>query len=332
MLHHKTDPSFSKLAQAVVENPRVRKLVGAATLDHADLPKYAFAWEEERAFPIDTPANAAASYLYVQLNDHESSKIPLLVKMAVEKAVRLHGVDPKDLTLELTKEASVKTPKSETAYLLPHKRRWAVSSPEHVKLAEEAIRNVRKDELTVAERTKAAKLLVKRAAEMSVQVTEETKRLAGETASNIPEVVGWLDVRATLAPHAVPAYQKVAEYLAGERGYVYDTDELLKLAYIVEEVDNAAGVAEHYGRQIPNPIDTVFNTYKEAGPTIDLGGTAVPVSKVVNAPPELLNEIFGEELLEEAISADGELDPGMLITIMETMPRDLKRLLARQLA
>ncbi len=329
MMHHGNDKSFKFLASTVAANPHLKPFVKNAQLDLQELSKLAFADQDNKCFPIDTPDNAVASYIYIQANERVGQQASPHVKLSVERAVRLHGLIPENLKIYETKTASSPEP----FYLLPDKQRWAVEHKDHVKLAEDALKH-RTHELGVAERVYAAKRLVKRAAELNEPVSLTIKQAAAEVVCDKRDTQEWLDTRAYLAPEFTGGFRKISELLDLPDGgpFIYDTDVLLKVASVIEKIDRAAGLEKHYGKSIPDPVLTVFNTDKVAEPMMDLGGKQVAVSKVLALPPDTLTDIFGDDLISEATDDDGNIVDADLISLIETMPRDLKLVLARYAA
>lgn len=334
MIHQGNDKSFKVLIQTLKRQPAAAGLSKQASLGQGELeelPKTAYAWEEARMFPIHSKDDAVVSYLYILENEDRDEDVPSHVKEATEKALRLYGVSPEDLHFQEEKVASGADTESDSNYfLLPQKQRWNIKTAEHLDHAEQALVE-RRSELGVAERTKAARLFIKKAEEHSKPVSTSVLKLAGRVASDLHEVVGWLDARANLAPEHTGSFQKIAESLQAVPPLCYDSDSLFKLAATLEKLDSSLGLDKYYGSRLLDPIETVFNTDKKAEQTIDLGGVQVPLSHLARVPEERLKDIFGEELVEEAVGSSGELDIDVLAELIDTMPRDLKLVLARSI-
>ena len=109
-----------------------------------------------------------------------------------------------------------------------------------------------------------------------------------------------------------------------------DRDDLIKLANTIGELDNMAGFNKYYGRTLPDPIATVFNTKIAMQPMLDLAGTSVPVEKLLSIPAETYGDILGSDIVEE-ISKDGEVLPDSLTEILDTLPIDMKKSLVKEL-
>lgn len=320
-----SDASFRVLARRVRERPEFESLIKTASLnldEHAQLPTSAFAWESHRLFPFHSPEHAALSYLYAT---EKNAGVPEEVVKTLEGALEVYGVK-----LPTEKVASAPAEESSEDYLLPELKRWKVTNAETVKLGEQALREY-VNELTVEQRAHAAVKLVEKAASFGVALDPSTERTAGLVVSDLDTVRDWIDVRASVAkPEHKGAYEKVASAVSSAGRMSSDRESLVKLAHSISELDKTAGLDSLYGRRLPDPLETVFNTTKKAEQTIDLGGREVALSKLAALPSHVYADIFGSDLLPE-ITTGKDLDTSKLATVLPTLPDDLKKAFMRQM-
>lgn len=318
-----SDPSFKMLFAAFTENPGIEPLIKKASMDaeeNARRPDSAFAWQERRLFRIDDPAHAALSKVYM----HKQAGIPEHVRKACDKALDIYGVK-----MEL-KTAEAREP-SPDDYMLPGKKRWLVQTPEHVKMADEALRT-HKRELGFEEKIQACVNLVKKAALHGVRPSTDVLRGAGLTMCDTGVLQDWVSARAdaTANPILREAYDKVAMVIAQHPGIESKRDELVKVAVTLNELDNAAGFEPLYGNKLPDPMDSVFNTDKLADEIMTLAGRQIPLETLLQIDPEIYKDTFGEDLAGEFIAGE-DIDPEQLKIILPTVPLDLQKALVAQL-
>jgi len=318
------DTSFKELYSLINAFPEAEEHIKTASLDwetNDSRPDTAFAWREQRMFPIDSPQEAALSRLYME----KQAGVPDVVIARCEKALKLYGVN---MSLQ-EKQASAPDPDE---YLLPKIKRFRVVDSESVKLASEAlIQNRRK--LDVETCAEASIRLTKRATAMGEVLPTSVYKMAGLTVSHTPSMGDWLEARAAAAtdPAISGAYQKLAEATRTREEYVYDRDELVKVADVIGKLDERSGLTKYYGTTLPDPIETVFNTDKIAEDTLDLAGTPVPMSTLLSVDPETYNDVFGEDLAQEFVGPDGQIDETQLSLLLPTVPLDLQQALAAQI-
>lgn len=318
-----SDPAFKLLYAAITEYPEVEPLIKKASIDSEENAKRAdsaFAWQERRLFPIDDPAQAALSKIYMS----KQAGIPSDVQKACEKALDIYGVK-----LELKKTAAG-VPSSED-YMLPAKKRWLVQTPEHVKMADEAI-CAHKRQLGFEEKVQACVNLTKKAVLHNMRPSNDVLRGAGLTMCDTGVLQDWVSARAAATSDAVlrEAYDKVAEVIVQHPGIESKRDELIKIAATLNELDNAAGFGSLYGLKLPDPMESVFNTDKLADEILLVGGRQVPLETLLQIDPEIYKDTFGEDLAGEFIEGE-DIDPEQLKIILPTVPLDLQKALVAQL-
>lgn len=331
ILNQFDDPSYKYLVHKLQECPAYGDVIKYASLDPEyveDLDSTGFAWPERRLFPIDTEDNAALSYLYAEKN----AAVPEYVREDLRKVLDVYGVELPETSM--TKEATDQT--KSPYFLLPEKQRWQISDGTSVKMAAEAL-VTNQSKLSVYDRTQAATRLLQKSAEYynetktAVLDNPDLLRLAGATASDTSRLLEWVEAREMVSPEAFKHhYKKIAAALTGVEKESHDRESLIKVAEVLQLVDSQSGLDSLYGRTLLDPILTVFNTTKVAEATVDLAGTAVPMSSMLSFPLHHYEDIFGEDITPE-ITSGGDLDPMKIAQVISTMPRDLKLILRKQM-
>ena len=322
------DPSFKTLARRIREVPESQGVIKTAQLDpaeHASLPESAFAWTDARLFPMHTPEHAALSYLYAT---DKTASAPEFVINTLRDALELYGVKFPE---EQVKVAEARDDSED--FLLPERRRWRVTEPEHIKLAEEAFKTY-SAALPVEEQARAAVRLVKKAAVMDQPVSQDVLRKAGMVASDLDTVREWVEVRCNLAPIELKeAFAKIAMSLETIDPVSYDREALIKLASTIQKLDEQAGfTTAGAGKKLYDPMTTVFNTdlpIKLGYETVDLGSVQASLEKLAQLPVSMYADVFGDDVVSE-ITTGGRLDREKLAAVVGTMPLDLRQIFAKQ--
>ena len=325
--HQFNDSSLKTLVNLVRANPWALEHVKEASVDPSygdELPDSAFAWEDRRMFPIDTPANALVSKLYIE---KQSAFIPDFVKEAVDAALMLYSIDPREISVET--EDLTKTASAVGDFVFPDKERWEVRDIDDYKLAEESLLKIDK-EVSFLEKTAAAVRLCQMAPKYGTEPSIEIQKLAGTVVSDLNQTIDWLNARSLIADEeTAPLYTKLANSLETEYPLNYNRKTLIKLAELIHTLDRKCGIEHHYDRSIPDPIHTVFNTEKKAEPIIQIESRPVPISKLMMVPVQVWEQLLGPDI--ESIMTNGDLDMQKLLEVVPTLPRDMKMVLLRYL-
>jgi hypothetical protein len=321
------DPTFAVLINLTKDRPAIEELVKEAEIDEQELdtlPETAFAWPEKRAFPIHSREHTIMSRVYLE----NVQAVPKHVDQAIKEACEVYGVD--DAVFARPKLAAVVDNPDD--YLLPDLKRISVRSASQVKRAESILLDGYK-KLAFENRAQACRRLMDKAAEYDVTLHPLILKLAGFTISSTEQLRSWLEARQHVAKEAVHkvAYQKLADALRGRPPESRDREELIKVAEVIGELDRAAGLEKEYDRTLPDPIQTVFNTEKIAAQGVDLGGKFVPLTRLASYDASFYGDVLGDDLVREASDGHGGVDPHKLATILETLPRDMKIMLAKQM-
>lgn len=322
------DPSLALLVHLTADRPRVVERVKEAEVNPDELetlPDTAFAWPEKRAFPIHSAEHTAMSRVY---RENLRGPVPPHVDVTLKEASDMYGLS--DEMFARPKLAAVADDPED--YLLPDIKRVPVRTAEQVKVAEEKLL-AGYQKLSVEHRALACRRLMEKAAHFGVKLDPKMHKLAGFTVTSTRVLKDWLEARkeAAVSPEHKEAFQKLADAVRRLPAEVRDRTEQVKIAEVINELDKKAGLAKHYGRRLPDPLETVFNTEKIAGEGIDLGGKFVPMSRLASYPATFYGDVLGDDIVREASDGRGGVDPHKLAMILETLPRDMKNILAQQI-
>lgn len=319
-----SDPAFGVLFRQVSQMPGLEAFVKTASVDTSEastLPASAFAWPYERRFPIHTPEHAALSFAYAKV----AGELPLFVHTNIDAALTVYKIPP--TTFDTVKTAA----EVDDQYLLPDLKLFPVKTAAETTRAQHSLlRDITK--LDLENRALACANLVKVADAQKVELHPDVLKFAGFVVSSTKLTHKWLEARVQAAPTSLykQAYQTLADGLKTLPIESKDRPGLLKLAAAIAELDQASGVDRHYDRKLPDALQTVFNTTKEASSTIDICGSMIPMSKLSALPASFWTDLGGSELSDE-IAPGGVVDHAKLATVLETLPLDLKVILKSQM-
>ena len=320
-----TDTTFATLRSLLTTYPDLSQHVKTAQVgEHVrnSLPVTAFADQSNRLYPVHTVADAILSKAYAT----KVANLASSVVAQIDTALAMYGV-PEDM-FSRPKVAHIE--EEQPQYLVETQQKLAFYSNTPIAKAEEAlIRNQSKR--SSRSLTDGALKLVKEASRRGENVSNWTLKYAGLMQCDPMEARDWLDTRAHKAKgsNLKDAYTKLA-HVASNIDSTINRDDLIKLTNTIGELDKIAGFNKYYGRTLPDPISTVFNTKTAMHATLDLAGTVVPVEKLLSIPAKAYGDILGSDIVEE-ISQDGEIMPDALTEILDTLPVDMKKSLVKEL-
>lgn len=303
--------------------PALGEMVKSASLpDGESLPRHAFAWPEERRFPVSDPQQAAISYAYA--TKVASSRVPREVVQEIEKALDLYGVSMSVFD-EVKVAAAAPDPEQ---YLLPDLRILPVTDEGMAKTAQDKLEAGGYEKLDPERRVEAAMRLSTRLPAGTLRT--KTAQLAGLVMADLGEAKRWIGARAmaTKDEQVRGCYEKLAAELPS--GFSRDRESMVKLAQLLGDLDERADLVKLYDRKIPDPVSTVFNTDKLASETVDLGGVYVPIAKLAAMPASFWEDLGGREMSDE-VAPGGHVDAQKLAVVLDTLPMDLKVVLRRQM-
>jgi hypothetical protein len=321
-----SDPVMAHLVRRVTNRPKLAAAVSEIDVDRNEanaLPDSAFAWPEKRAFPVHSREHTMLSRVYRE----DATGVPAYVDKALKEACDVYGIDEGLYTRDKVASA----PLSPEAYLLPDLRRLRVTEKGHVKEAEDKLRN-EGSKLTIEHQALASRRLVEKAAFYGTGVSVDTYKTAGMTVTDKGPLVDWLEARREAAPELhKDGYQKLANAAKKMPAESRDRAEQIKLAEAIGDLDAMSGLDRYYNRKLPNPLMTVFNSAKIAGAGVNLAGKFVPVEHLAALGPAFFSDVLGPDIVREASDMSGQMDPHKLAQVIDTLPADMKRVLAQNM-
>lgn len=319
------DPVLGTLAKIAAERPKLAAAVMRFDVDVSELetlPDDAFAWPEKRAYPVHSREHATLSQAY---RVGVGGRVPAHVDATIKEALQVYGVD--EATFARTKVAAAPPTDDASDYLLPDIKRLRVTEAGHVKTA--ADRLVEEGgRLSPGHRVLAGARLVEKAAFFGVRVSDEVRKMAGLVATSTPVLADWLEARSQAAsgPYR-EGYVKLAAEVRRLPHELRDRAVQARLASAIEELDGLAGLDRLWGRRLPDPHASVFNTTKVAGPGVTLAGQFIPMERMAAYPTSFYSDALGPDIVREATDRSGQLDVERLAAVLGTLPVDMQRVL-----
>lgn len=320
------DPALGHLTRMLGEMPALENFVKTAGMDASEidaLPADAFAWPEERRFPLHSAEHATLSAAYAKT---ASERIPEFVTAAINIALDVYGVPA--TAFETVKVASREERLED--WLCGDLKLFSVKTGWEVDRAQgDFLENYEK--LDVPHRKMAADNLVKKLDEFKFAARPLVTKTAGLTVSHLPTLRKWVEARADAAakPEHKLAFNKFASSLRHMPEESGDSHALMKIATALYEMDKQAGLEKHYDRRLPDPLLTVFNTEKIASESLDIDGVMVSAQKLMALPMSFWEDLGGKDLADE-IMPQGKASLQKLKTVVATLPMDLKRVIKSQ--
>jgi hypothetical protein len=322
-----SDPGYATLFLASKQFPRLREMSKTAEFQSSEfegLPDDAFAWPSKRKFPIHNREHTAISLAYRKY----ASAVPAEVDGMLEKAAEVHQIDR-----ALFDNPVIEKTASQEHYLLPEQQRFKVASASDVLFAEGIVRR-RYQELPVTDRAQALMNLEKVAQVFQVELSPSTLKLGHFTMTSTKILHDWVGARSEAARRRgmpTEGFDKLAALFQDVEPYVIDKRYQVKIAQVITELDKEAGLEEHYGKSLPDPTRTVWNTNKLSADQIDINGTMFDKALLAELPASFWGDVVGPDMAQ-AIAPSGIVDPEMLEQVIPTLPTDLKSVLVTQLA
>lgn len=321
------DPGYSILRALGERYPQMKELAKTASLDPAEwanLPDSAFAWSARRQFPIHNKEHALLSCGYRKI----AASVPAEVDRSLEKAAEAYSLDMKIFEIPQVSEKLA----SEEFWLIPDKKRFRISSKEDVKVAESLLLE-KYAQLDVEDRATAFHNLGWIARQLNVPLNPSTEKQAGFTITSTRILKDWINARkeASFGKAASVAFEKIAKEYENAPEYIVDRLHQSKLAELIHGLDKEAGLTGYYGKKLPDPIQTVFNTSKKRADMIKVGSILEDKSKLEALPLSFWEDVLGPDVAKE-IAPGGVVDPGLLEQVISTLPQDIKIIVQKQLA
>ena len=320
---HNSDPTFEVLRGILHERPSLGEMVKTAQVGEEageGLPRTAFADPDGRRFPVHTAEDTLLSMAYAT----KQASVPDVVLDRIKAALDVFNIDLPDVTRE--KKASADT----TVYLLPETQQFPIKTASDVPKADDAlVRNHKK--LRPDTLARAAVTLVKEAASRDLDVSLKVLAWSGLASCDIDKTAQWVAARGEAAPAGKTHFDAFAANLTKQTHQGTSRTDLVKVAAALGELDALYGLDKHYGKTLPTPQETVFNSKEAMERSLDLAGKPVTLSSLLRIDPASYGDVLGRDIVAE-ITEDGELVPERVLEIFATLPRDMQQQLVSKLS
>ena len=241
---------------------------------------------------------------------------------------------------QLTMEKNnVQEKKAADNYGLPETKEFPLHTPSHVYQALEVF-PIAHRKYEIPERIKIAQKIMRKAAGFRMPVKTE---IIIKYASLPDETCRSDQAAANIAARSLfvqdlngqALFNKLAHGLMGN---INGNGTLIKMAGILEQLDDLFGVSSKYARgHIFDPISTIFNMSEKqamevlAARPITIGGEMYDVNDLMNIPIDLWVEALGEDFGAAIADEDGSVDGNKLADILPTLPLPEQNILDRYL-
>lgn len=301
----------SKIAEIEGAAHRLEKVASLQMDNASDLTKEAFAWPDERLFPIYSPSHALVSSVYLEGNED----VPSFVKEACEEACVLFGLDVQIGSLEKVAEEPEQLNASD--FLLPAQRKFPVVDADTMRMSRSALEKVA-SMLTPEELVVANRQLVKKAEELGEPVSDNALSLG---------LYGTIDTttaRSILHDRKLETgdsrYEKIASGMAGN--VIYSVGKVADLVFDVLALDEDNDLDKIASETIldlvyPGAVDDVYS----------IGEEEIPTDKIASIDAEDWTDIFSRPMVEDLFS-EGSIDIDMLREVTDNASPEEKEAIA----
>lgn len=313
------DPTLTKLLAYLEDRPEALSAIKCASFDAEaaqSLPSSAFAWDDERRYPIHTREDTIASIAY-RSKIARDVKVPKYVDTRLAQAAEAFNVQP-----SLFRSEAVKVAAAPVEYALPGQQRLPLESTEQVKVAQEVLH---RDGhlLPLTTRVEAYVKVAAAAVAHGMPYDSTVGTYAGLNSCNTQLLRDRIGMRAATTKIAActTAYDTLDKAMAKMPPVIHDRETLLKLAERISLLDHAAGIDTQYGKKIFDPMKTVFNSGEKLAAAVD------PMARLMALPKEVWEQVDVPEMADIAASGDTT----QFAQVYATLPQDIKITLERQL-
>ena len=300
-----------KIAEIDGAAHRLEKVASLPMDSRSDLTKEAFAWPDEKLFPIYSPAHALVSSVYLEGNDD----VPEFVKEACEEACALFGLDVQIGSLEKVAEEPEQLDASD--FLLPAQRKLPVVDSDTLRMSKSALEKVA-SVLTPEDLVVANRQLVKKAEELGEQTDDRMLSLGMYGTINTASARSIMHERKLYTGDA--RYEKIASDMKGER--IYSVEKVASIVFDVLSLDKENELDKTAEEAIlelvvPGVVSDVYT----------LGDEEIPTDKMASIDAEDWTDIFARPLVENLFSS-GSLDIDMLKEVTDSASSEEKEAIA----
>lgn len=274
---------------------RLEKVASLDVPEREELTPEAFAWPEEKMFPIYTPSHALVSSIYLENND----SVPDFVKVACEQACELFGYEI-DLSGHYEKTAMDQSepyaPLTPDDYLLPGREKLPIIDSDSYNLSKAEFMN-NTQHLTFDEVVVGANQLIKKAELLGKEIDEPMIKLALQGSINTSQLTSYLRDRELLTSDR--KYGTITTGFGGET-----VSSIEKVAAIVKSIsilDQENGLTKTAAETITDIVNPNGNSN-----ILQIGVDEYSFDKIAEIDPSDWREVFSETVVQELFKHNGE--------------------------
>ena len=301
----------SKLQTVSSASSRLEKVASLEVPDKNSLSEHAFAWPEERLFPMYTPDLAMLSSVYLEQNE----SVPEFVKTACEEACELFGQKIQIGSLE--KIAKEKETLSADDFVFPKRQKLPLVDKDSIRMSTgiflKTASSLNAEDLIVG-----ARQIIKHASANDEPIPSEIERYALYGTIGVHEADEFLKERYLETED--DGYVKIAKELEGDR--VRSLKKVASLVFDISKLDAT--------NSIEKTASTVINDLIEdgaSGEVFSLGNMEIEADKIASIDSEEWRELYPDSIVEELFS-DGGINMSMLSELSDGVATEEKEAIA----
>ena len=301
----------SKLQTIPAASFRLEKVASLEVPDKNSLSDHAFAWPEERMFPIYTPDLAMLSSVYLEQNN----SVPDFVKTACEEACALFGQDVSIGSLE--KVAKEKETLSADDFVFPKREKLPLVDKHSIRMSTGIFLKTA-SVLTAEDLIVGARQIIKHASANGEPITADIERYALHGTISVPEADELL--RERYLETQDEGYVKIARELDGDR--VRSLQKVAALVFDISKLD----IKNSIEKTAANVIDDLVD-HGSSAEVFSLGNMEIEADKIASIDSEDWRELYPDSIVEELFS-DGGIDMSMLSDLSDGVAPEEKEAIA----
>jgi len=296
--------------------PMIEKIASVELEDRDDVSENAFAWPEEKMYPIYTPELALISSVYVSGED-----APEFVKQACENACIAFGMD---ISIDgLQKTASIEAEQlTMDDFLIPDSQKLPVVDRDTAIKSRIVLEKVASD-LSVDNLIYANRTLVKKASEYGIEVSDKERALGlyGHIKKNDAIAVAYDRFMHT----GDKCYTKLASDIP--EGGAFSLEKIASFVRGIAEADERNGVSE----SIKDTILSVITPSDKNYDTISISGEDIDVKKIASLKADDISDMFGERVASVLSDEAGNIDVDSFSDFMSALSDEEQEIMLNKL-
>ena len=301
----------SKLQTVPTASSRLEKVASLEVPEKNSLSEHAFAWPEERLFPIYTPDLAMLSSVYLEQND----SVPEFVKTACEEACALFGQEVHIGSLE--KVAKAKETLSANDFVFPKREKLPLVDTDSIRMSTGIFLKTAST-LTAEDLIVGARQIIKHASVNGEPIIKDLERYALHGTIGVPEADELLKERYLETQDE--GYVKIAKELDGDR--VRSLKKVAALIFDISKLDLENGIEKTAANVINDLVDDGASSE-----VFSLGNMEIEADKIASIDSAEWRELYPDSIVEELFN-DGGIDMAMLSDLSENVSPEEKEAIA----